>query len=89
MFCAKCGAEMGEGVEFCPKCGTRAGTAAGDDAVGPLGIVLFCLPLIGAIMYFVWKEDKPKKAQTACYLALGGTVLGIMLQVIASMLSRT
>ena len=91
MFCAKCGAEMDDNAEFCPKCGARAGAeagglAAGDDSVGPIGIVLFCLPLVGAIMYFVWKDDKPKKAKTACYLALGGTVLGIVLQVIVTML---
>ena len=90
MFCAKCGAGMDDSAEFCPQCGARAGAGAGGagDSVGPLGIVLFCLPLVGAIMYFVWKDDKPKKAQTACYLALGGTVLGIVLQVIASLLSR-
>jgi len=91
MFCAKCGAEMDHNAEFCPKCGARAGAeaagrAGGDDSVGPIGIVLFCLPLVGAIMYFVWKDDKPKKAKTACYLALGGTVLGIVLQVIVTML---
>ena len=90
MFCAKCGAEMGDSAEFCPKCGARAG--AGDagpgasNSVGPLGIVFFCLPLVGAIMYFVWKDDKPKKAQRACYLALGGTALGIVLQVIVTLL---
>ena len=92
MFCAKCGAEMDDNAEFCPKCGTRAGEGAaagrGDDSVGPLGIVLFCLPLVGAIMYFVWKDDKPKKAKTACYLALGGTVLGIVLQVIATLITK-
>jgi len=92
MFCAKCGAQMDDNAEFCPKCGARAGTeagrlAGGDDSVGPIGIVLFCLPLVGAIMYFVWKDDKPKKAKTACYLALGGTALGIVLQVIVSMLN--
>ena len=91
MFCAKCGAVMDDNAEFCPKCGARAGAeahgVAKDDSVGALGIVLFCLPLVGAIMYFVWKDDKPKKAKTACYLALGGTVLGIVLQVIVTLLN--
>jgi len=48
----------------------------------PLTILAFCIPLAGAILYFVHKDQAPKKAQTACYAALAGMALGIVLRVI-------
>lgn len=48
----------------------------------PLTIVSFCIPLVGIVLYFVNKDKSPQKAQTACYAAIGGLVLGVILQVI-------
>ena len=59
--------------------------SAPPERVGPVGVLLFCFPLAGAVMYFVWKDQHPEKAQRACWLALGGTALGIVLQLIASL----
>lgn len=53
----------------------------------PLTIVSFCFPIIGAILYFVHKGKSPEKANTACYAALGGLVLGIIIRV-ATMAAR-
>lgn len=47
----------------------------------PLTIVSFCFPIVGAILYFVHKGKSPEKANTACYAALGGLVLGILIRV--------
>ena len=33
------------------------------------GILAFLIPLAGFIMYFVWKDDKPKRASQACTIA--------------------
>ena len=54
--------------------------------VGLLGILFFCIPLAGAIMYFVWKDEKPMKAKKACSLALWGFGFGIVLNIIVSLL---
>lgn len=53
----------------------------------PLTIVSFCFPIVGAILYFVHKGKSPEKANTACYAALGGLVLGIIIRV-ATMAAR-
>lgn len=29
MFCSKCGSEVKDGVNFCPKCGAQLGTKGG------------------------------------------------------------
>jgi hypothetical protein len=50
--------------------------------VGALGVVYFCLPIVGAIMYFVWRDDQPAKAKRACTLALWGMAVGIGLRIL-------
>jgi zinc transporter ZupT len=47
----------------------------------PLTIVSFCFPIVGAILYFVHKGKSPEKATTACYAALAGLVVGILIRV--------
>ena len=47
-----------------------------------LTILAVLIPLAGAIMFFVYKGKEPKKSQQACYAALGGIVLGIILRVV-------
>lgn len=51
-----------------------------------LKVVSFCFPIVGAVLYFVNKDKAPKKAQTACYAALIGFGVGIVLQVIVTLL---
>ena len=53
--------------------------------VGALGVVFFCLPLVGAIMYFVWRDEQPAKARRACTLALWGLGAGILLRMLMAM----
>jgi hypothetical protein len=100
VFCSKCGAANADDARYCSRCAhpltptaaAQAGPTGGpptptDGSVGPLGILFFCIPLVGAVMYFVWKEDKPAKAQTACNLALWGLGVGIVLQILVTLLS--
>lgn len=42
-----------------------------------LKILSFCAPLAGVIIYFMSKDEHPKKAKTACYASLIG--VGLML----------
>lgn len=60
-----------------------------DDELGiPLTIVSFCIPLVGAILYFVHKDKSRQKANTACYAALAGLAIGIIIRV-ATMAANT
>jgi hypothetical protein len=51
-----------------------------------LKIVSFCIPLVGAILYFVKKNDEPQAAKDACTFAIIGLVVGIVLNVGAGLL---
>jgi len=96
MNCPKCGKENVESAQFCAHCGEPLTanvvrpTPTGDEAsVGPLGILFFCIPLVGAVMYFIWKDEKPLKAKKACNLALWGVGVGIVLNIISALIQAS
>jgi len=90
MFCPKCGKKNVDTAEFCLSCGEnlkiKATEASQESSVGPIGILFFCIPLVGAIMYFVWKDAKPEKAKKACHLALWGVGVGIVIQILSTII---
>lgn len=53
-----------------------------EDLETVLKIVSFCIPLVGAILYFVNKDKAPLKAKSACNMALYGFGFGILLNII-------
>lgn len=57
----------------------------GEDSLSTgLKVLSFCIPLAGAIIYFINKDDSPEKAKSACHLALYGFLLGIVVNIIVS-----
>ena len=62
---------------------STGGPGGGD--VGALGVAFFCLPLVGAIMYFVWRDEQPAKAKRACTLALWGVAVGVGLRIVMAL----
>lgn len=83
-FCSKCGKEILEDAVICPHCGCSvAASVAPDDAPNAGFAVLgFFLPIIGLILYLVWKDKTPKKARSAGKGALIGFCVGIAFSVI-------
>lgn len=47
-----------------------------------LKVLSFCIPLAGAIIYFVKKENEPVAAKSACNLALIGLGVNVVLTVV-------
>ena len=47
-----------------------------------LKIVSICIPIVGAVLYFVWKQDHPKKSKQACNFALIGLGVNIVLSIL-------
>lgn len=72
MFCPHCSEEIAAQAEICPKCGVRVHNTYQEDKPNiAINILSFCcIPLLGIIMYFVWKDDKPKAAKSALIWAL-------------------
>lgn len=57
-------------------------------AEAPLKIASCCFPLLGAILYFVWKDSKPEAAKDVCKFALIGFgtsfVLNILVMIVGA-----
>lgn len=81
MFCKNCGENISEQAEICINCGVRVkNSVVGEDKPnwGVNIITLCCVPLVGLIMFFVWKNEKPvaaKSALTFFFINIGITVL--------------
>lgn len=69
MYCKKCGKELDDEAKFCPYCGTstrdeKENAQNGDARSAGLGILCFFLPIVGLILYIVWKDTYPLKAKS-------------------------
>ncbi len=47
------------------------------------GILGFCLPLVGIILYFVWKETKPLSAK----MAIRGALISVAISAVGYVIS--
>lgn len=69
MFCKNCGQEIDDKAVVCPHCGVAQremsyDTIKDDGGVG-WGILGCCIPVVGLILWLVWKDTKPQTAKAA------------------------
>lgn len=87
MYCPHCGEQISAQAEICPKCGVRvkSGNVAvsGEDKPNiAVNLLSFCcIPLLGIVMFFVWKDSKPVAAKSALIWALVSIVIWIIASV--------
>ena len=77
-YCTHCGSPIDEEAIVCIHCGHSVGDikkSADSDSVG-WGILGFLLPLVGFILWLVWKDEYPKKAKSVGIGALVSVILG-------------
>lgn len=85
MFCKNCGEQIDDRAVICPKCGVPVNNNAFSQNDAPsagFGILSFFFPLIGLILYLVWKDQSPLKAKSAGTGALIGFIMGIALTIL-------
>lgn len=91
MYCPHCGEQISAHAEICPKCGVRVKNSAtsGEDKPNiAINILSFCCtPLLGLIMFFVWKDGKPKAAKSALIWAIVSFVFWVIISIIIGILS--
>lgn len=90
-YCSNCGSEIGENQDVCLKCGNvvnkpefrkEQNTFVEDDSNGALfGVLSFCFPIVGIILFFVWKNDRPKVAKIALICGLVGFVINLIITI--------
>lgn len=87
-FCKNCGQEMTENATHCANCGTAVAqentpAPANDDKGGFLwGALGCCIPIVGLILFLIWRTDKPKTAKSAGIGAIVGVVATILIYIV-------
>ena len=88
-YCKKCGQEIPDNSPVCPICGAAqdSGMEAGapdvvDNGGFGWGLLGFCVPVVGLILFLVWKDTKPKTAKAAGMGALISVIITAVFYVI-------
>lgn len=95
MYCPNCGERIPDGSKYCPVCGapvsgdinsrgTYGNAPAYNNDSGSFGwaVLGFFIPLVGLILYLVWKDEKPKSAKRAGKGALVSVIIYVIIMVI-------
>lgn len=79
-FCSNCGAQVDDTALVCVKCGAQVTAVRGvNDAPSTgFGVLGFFFPVVGLILYLVWKDQTPLKAKSAGKGALIGVIVSVV-----------
>ncbi|WP_431028497.1 zinc ribbon domain-containing protein [Lysinibacillus sp. LZ02] len=94
MYCPNCGSSINENAEICVHCGVNVlkfsnqTTAAQNDTsnIWVNLLSLCCFPLLGIIMFFVWRDKQPKAAKSALIFGLIGLAISVVIGIISFVL---
>lgn len=72
-YCRNCGSEIDDKAVICPKCGVPQTTVSNYNSNSSIndngglgwGILGFFIPIVGLILFLVWKDTKPKTSKAA------------------------
>ncbi|GAA0824414.1 zinc ribbon domain-containing protein [Clostridium tertium] len=81
MFCKNCGKEIDDNAAVCIHCGvaTNSAPAVVDNGGFGWGLLGCCIPIVGLILFLVWKDTKPKTSKAAGIGALVSVGIYILL----------
>lgn len=87
-YCKNCGRQLDDAAVICPNCGVQQETIVQNTDSGSLGWGLLgcCIPIVGLILFLVWKDQKPKNAKMAGIGALISVIAGVLIYVLAAIL---
>ena len=90
-FCQRCGKDMMDDAMVCPACGfsqmpnqpvAPAGPVTTDSSSFGWGLLGFCFPIVGLILFLIWKDSTPLKAKSAGMGALISTIISVVFYII-------
>ena len=83
-FCKYCGAQIDDNAVVCTSCGSAQNTtpAVVDNGGFGWGVLGCCIPIVGLILFLVWKDTKPKTSKAAGIGALVSVILGVVIYIV-------
>ncbi len=91
-YCTSCGRELVDDAVMCPTCGCAQGNNGASVQKAPdkksfgWGLLGFCIPLVGLILFLVWKDSTPLKAKSAGVGALVGVIISVVFYILYAVL---
>ena len=79
-FCKNCGNPINDQAVICPACGVAQETkpAVVDNGGFGWGLLGCCIPIVGLILFLVWKDTKPKTAKSVGTGALVSVIISVV-----------
>ena len=83
-FCRNCGQEIENNATICIHCGAAQETkpAVTDNGGFGWGLLGCCIPVVGLILFLVWKDTKPKTSKAAGIGALVSVICGVVFYIL-------
>ena len=97
-YCTNCGSDVSQFAAACPDCGAPQQKATNnnnnyqerapqrsyqpDDGGFGWGLLGFCIPVVGLILYLVWKDERPLTAHAAGKGALISVIFSVVVYVL-------
>ena len=87
-YCPNCGTQVRDDQDVCLSCGKTLKLSNSKKAVQEEGsttgyaVLGFFVPIVGLILFLIWKDDRPRASASAGKGALIGFILGIVIYVI-------
>ncbi len=85
-YCSKCGKEIRDEAVICPACGCSQENTPirnlNDSSSAGWAFLGFCVPLVGLILYLVWKDSMPLRAKSAGKGALISVIILVIIYAI-------
>ncbi len=84
MFCKNCGKEIRDNAYVCPNCGVKVTKDDGNDSGSKVGwgILSFLIPVVGLILFCVWKKEKPAVAKVCGICALVSFIINVIVTIL-------
>ena len=94
MFCTKCGKEIENDYAVCPYCGANQKDVENNTnnqveynkktqtQVVCGGIASFIFPIVGLILFLIWRTNRPNDAKVVGIAGLCGFVINVLYQII-------
>lgn len=90
MYCNNCGKEIDDHAVACPNCGAAVSNFSSDHIDPSVtdnggigwGILGCCIPIVGLVLFLVWKDTKPNSAKAAGIGALISVCITVIYYII-------
>lgn len=87
-FCKNCGNQIEDNAATCPSCGASQNTTpqVTDNGGFLWGLLGCCIPIVGLVLFLVWKDTKPKTSKAAGIGALVSVIIGILWYILVAVI---